>query len=314
MTEVSEKLTLREYGVTISQELSGSWVCGEKETFVMHKRRTFVWIMAIGALSIFFEGAVAQTVTEPSDGVRNFSFEVVSIRQSNKGFGMTFLADEFRATNIPLQFVIVYGYNQVGREFKKLSGAKLLPGAPGWILSDGYDIRAKISPSDLEALQKLTFDQQGDQKRLMIRSMLADRFKLIVREEAKPGACYALVVDKNGPKIKKVAAPSDPTSHEGDSFGGPGFIGAKSAPLSQLVFYLTNELNCPIPDRTGLTGNYAFSMQYSADQGSGATSSTDALQPDLFTALREQLGLRLIPVTIPIPSIAIEHVERPSDN
>jgi uncharacterized protein (TIGR03435 family) len=280
----------------------------------MHRRRIFVWMMAIIALSIFFGGAVAQTVTKPSDGVRNFSFDVVSIRQSRKGFGMTFLADEFRATNVPLQFVIVYGYNLVGRELKMLSGGKLLSGAPGWILSDGYDIRAKISPSDLEALQRLSFDQQSDQKRLMIRSMLADRFKLRVREEAKPGPCYALVADKNGPKIKKVVAPSDPTSHEGDSFGGPGFIRAKSAPLSQLVYYLGSQLNCPIPDRTGLTGNYAFSMQYSVEQGSGATSSTEALQPDLFTALREQLGLRLVPVIIPIPSITIEHVERPSDN
>ena len=282
----------------------------------MHRKRTFVMMMAIGALSSLFQGAIAQTITEPSDGVRNMSFDVVSIRQSksDKGFGAYFTADEYRATDIPVQFFVVYAYNLVGRELKLMSGGKLLPGAPGWMLSDRYDIRAKISPPDQKALQRLSFDQQNDQKRLMIRSMLADRFKLRVREEAKPGPCYALVVDKNGPKIKKVAAPSDPTSHDGDSFGGPGFIRAKSAPLSQLVFYLANQLSCPIPDRTGLTGNYAFSMQYSVDQGSGATSSTDSQQPDLFTAIREQLGLRLIPVTIPIPSIAIEHVERPSDN
>jgi bla regulator protein BlaR1 len=272
-------------------------------------------MMAIGALSIFFERIIAQTVSKPSDGVRNMSFDVVSIRQSksDKGFGAYFTADEYRATYIPLQFFVVYAYNLVGRELQMMSGGKLLPGAPGWMLSDKYNIRAKISPSDQQALQRLSLDQQSDQKRLMIRSMLTDRFKLRVRQEAKPGPCYALVVDKNGPKIKKVAAPSDPTSHEGDAFGGPGFIRAKSAPLSQLVFYLANQLNCPIPDRTGLTGNLAFSMQYSVDQGPGATSSAEAL-PDLFTAISEQLGLRLVPVTIPIPSITIEHVERPSEN
>ena len=280
----------------------------------MHGKRPFVWMMATAVLSILFQGAFAQTVSERSAGVRNMSFDVVSIRQSksDKGIGSYWTADEFRSNDIPLQLTVVYAYKLIGRELTMMRGGKLLPGAPSWMLSDGYEIRAKLSPADMETMQKLTLDQQSDQKRLTIRSMLADRFKLKVREEAKPGPCYALVVDKNGPKIKKVAAPSDPTSHEGDSLGGPGFVRAKSAPLSQLVNYFGFQLNCPVPDRTGLTGNYALNMQYSVDQGSGA-ASTDAL-PDMFTAIREQLGLRLIPVTIPIPSVVIEHVERPSQN
>ena len=96
--------------------------------------------------------------------------------------------------------------------------------------------------------------------------------------------------------------------------GGPGFARAQSSPLSHLVSFLAFQLNCPIQDRTDLAGNYAFSLQYSLEQGSDSASSTDVLQPDLFTAIREQLGLRLLPVTIPIPGIVIEHVERPSDN
>ena len=227
---------------------------------------------------------------------------------------MQFTSDEFWATYAPLQMVVTYAYNLVGREIRLLFGAKLLPGAPGWMTSDKYDIRAKISASDVEALQRLTPAQQLDQKKLMVQAMLADRFKLKVRRETKPGPCYALVVDKDGPKIKQTQlAPDDPTGH-GDMFGQRGSLSAHSSSLSPLVYFLSNELSCPVPDRTGLTGYYAFSLQYSVDQGSGDTSSADALRPDLLTAIREQMGLRLIPVTIPIEGIFIEHVERPSEN
>jgi uncharacterized protein (TIGR03435 family) len=166
----------------------------------------------------------------------------------------------------------------------------------------------------VEALQKLAPAQQLDQKKLMVQAMLADRFKLKVRRETKPGPCYALVVDKNGPKITQTRqAADDPTGH-GDMFGQRGSMSAHSSNLGPLIYFLSNELGCPVPDGTGLTGFYAFSLQYSVDGGLGDTSSADALKPDLFTAIREQMGLRLMPVTIPIEGIFIEHVERPSEN
>jgi bla regulator protein BlaR1 len=247
---------------------------------------------------------------------QGMSFDVVSIRpsKSDKGIGLNFTPDEFWSTDMSLQIVITYAYNLVGRELRLRSGGKLLPGAPGWMLSDRYNIRPKLSPSDVAALQRLTLDQQEKQKKLMIRSMLADRFKLRVRQETKSGPCYALEVDKNGPKITQAAAPLDPSSREGDILGWPGGARAQSSPLSHLIFFLASELNCPVQDRTGLTGNYAFSLQYSVDQGSADPSSEDALKPSLFTAIREQMGLRLMPVTIPIEGIVIEHVERPSEN
>ena len=113
-------------------------------------------------------------------------------------------------------------------------GGKLLPGAPGWVSSDRYDIRAKISSSDLAALQKLQPDQQIDQKRIMLQSMLAQRFKLEVRKDAKPMSCYALVVDKNGPRIKETAS-SNPAVPDGTMLAMPGHE-AHGVPISKLVF------------------------------------------------------------------------------
>ena len=266
------------------------------------------------SITVFCQVSPAQPGAVPQVAApQGASFDVVSIRQnkSGKGIGMNFDPDGFTATNMSLQAVIMFAYKLVDPEL--MFGGKLLPGAPSWMSSDKYDIRAKISASDLTALQRLAPGQQFDEKRLMLQSLLADRFKLIVRNESKPRSCFALAVDKNGLKIKE-AAPSDPASHDGDMLARPGSLKAQAAPLSQLIFYLTNQLRCPVQDRTGLTGKYAFSLQHSLDQAPGSPSSTDALEPDLFTAIRDQLGLRLIPVTIPIEGIFIEHVERPSEN
>lgn len=279
-------------------------------------------------MPIFWQRSPAQSGMQPEvSATKSLSFEVVSIRRnlSGKGIALDYTPDGFMATGVPIQWVIVNAYKI--RDPDLMIGGKLLPGAPSWVNSDRYDVRAKISPSDLLALQSLTPEQQIDQKRLMLQSMLEDRFKLKVRAEAKPIHCYALSIDKNGPKLKK-AASSDPTLPDGKMLARPGYVRAQGVPLSKLVFVLTAPLNCPPQDRTGLTGKYDFTLQYSVEQGSGpmymrppdagqydvGTSSADSSTPSLFTAIREQLGLKLIPATVPIQGVFIEHIERPSEN
>lgn len=293
----------------------------------MCRKRSLVWMIAISILSIFCQGVPAQTGIEPQVGATgSLSFDVVSIKQniSGKGFAMNDTPDGFIAIDIPIQLVIAFAYRLKDPDL--MMGRKLLPGAPSWVNSDKYDIRAKISSSDLAALQKLKPEQQTDQKRLMLQSMLADRFKLKVRKDAKPRPCYALAVGKNGPRIKE-AASSNPAFPDGKMLAKPGSVEAQDVPMSQLAFALTAPLNCPVQDKTGLTGRYDFALQYSPDQGLGtygnppaAGQQDPAPSPDnssgasLFTAIREQLGLKLMPATIPVEGIFIERIERPSKN
>jgi uncharacterized protein (TIGR03435 family) len=253
------------------------------------------------------------------------TFEVVSVRpnKSGKGFALTFTPDGFITTNMPLQPVIINAYNL--RDHKLMVGGQLIPGGPSWINSDRYDIQAKISESDIAELQKLSVSQQLAQKRLMLQSMLADRFKLKVHREIKQAPCFALVIAKNGSKMKEVKA-NDPTVPDEKLSARPGVITAQGASMARLIFVLTGPLSCPVVDKTGLMGKYDFALRYSPDQGSSPMflrsegrqqepeSTPDTFGPSLFTAVQEQLGLRLIPTTVSVEDIVIEHVEKPSEN
>jgi uncharacterized protein (TIGR03435 family) len=224
---------------------------------------------------------------------------------------------------MPLQPLIVNAYNL--RDQKLIVGGQLIPGGPSWINSDRYDIQAKISDSEIGELNKLGVDQQLAQKRLMLQSMLADRFKLKVHRVTTRAPCYALVIGKNGSKLKETKS-IDPALPDGKMFAQPGAVTAEGVSLAQLVFVLTGPLNCPVLDKTGLAGKYDFTLQYSPDQASNpmfmrpeagqqeSAPAPDASGPSLFTAVREQLGLRLMPTTVPVEGIVIDHVEKPSEN
>jgi uncharacterized protein (TIGR03435 family) len=229
------------------------------------------------------------------------AFEVVSVSpdKSSKGFELTYTPNGFTATNMPLQPVIVNAYGL--RNQKLITGGRLIPGGPRWINSDPYDIQAKISDSDVRELNKLSVDQQLAQKRLMLQSMLADRFKLKIHRETRQASCYALVKGKNGSKMKEVKS-IDPALPDGRLFAQPGAGTAQGVSLSQLVFVLTGPLGCPVLDQTGLAGKYDFTLQYSPDQGSSpmlmrpeggqqeSAPAPDVSGPSLFTAVRGSSG------------------------
>ena len=263
-------------------------------------------MLALGQRSAVPNGSGAQLVDIVTKAP---TFEVVSVRpnKSGKGFALGFTPDGFTATNMPLQPVIVNAYNLRNQEL--MVSGQIIPGGPSWINSDRYDIQAKMSDSDIAELQKLSVDQQLAQKRLMLQSMLADRFKLRVHRESKQAPCYALVIGKNGSKMKGVKS-IDPALPDGKLTARPGAVTAQGASLVRLVFVLTGPLHCPVQDKTGLVGKYDFTLQYSPDPG----SSPDDSEPSLFTAVQEQLGLRLIPTTVPVEGIVIDHVEQPSTN
>jgi len=164
---------------------------------------------------------------------------------------------------------------------------------PSWMNFDRYDIVAKTSPQASQA-----------DRRLMLQSLLAERFKLATHRETKELSSYALVAAKNGPKLK---------ASTGDLllpvvFAPPArFIGQGST-MQALAGVLGRPAGRPVVDQTGIAGTFDFSLTYTTDDPADTG-------PSIFTALQEQLGLKLEPQKSQIEFLVVDHAERvPTEN
>jgi bla regulator protein BlaR1 len=238
------------------------------------------------------------------------TFEVASIKPSATYDGRTLIQIQpgggLRTSGATLRFLVTLAYDV--RPFQISSG-------PGWIDSDRFDILAKpergaasVNPTD--DLRNMTDSQRKtaqEQMRPRLQALLADRFQLVIHRETKEGAVYALVVGKNGAKLK----PADGKEESGfrGLRIGTGQMTGSVAPLEMLVTALSNQLGRPGVDRTGLKGNFDFKLEWTPD-----APQADPGGPSLFTAIQEQLGLRLESQKGPVVTIVIDRVERPSEN
>ena len=215
---------------------------------------------------------------------------------------------------------------------------KHISGAPSWANTTRYDIEAKVAPEDAPQLNKLN----GSDRNAMLEGLLAERFNLKYHHETRELPVYALVVAKGGPKMAQGKADDEPGSKPADSASDragnppkehhkvmttPGHIEADSLPMYILADQLTrlNALGRPVMDKTGLTGNYTFTLRWTADNMpfpvlhdpgglDAATAKDDNSPSSLITALEEQLGLKLVPQKDRSDIIVIDHIEPPSPN
>jgi uncharacterized protein (TIGR03435 family) len=250
-------------------------------------------------------------------------------------------------TNVPLKSVLMNAY---GVKDFQISG-------PGWLDSERYDIVAKVPRGATK-----------EQSKVMMQNLLAERFKLTLHREKKDLPMYALVVGKNGPKLKEsvedpavAAAMREPTVGK-DGFpvmppglGGrgstammaamTGYVGGRmtaSGTMASLAEMLSSRLDLPVTDMTGLTGKYDYTLSFSleglggmklpfgiampplpppsgapppGEGGTGMPAASAPDSPDLFTALQEQLGLKLEQRKGPVEVLVIDHVEKiPTQN
>ena len=263
------------------------------------------------------------------DAALSYEFEVASIKPNKSGTNMIrlmFTPSGLSGTNVTLAMLIRTAY---GVEENQISGG------PSWLKSDHYDIDAKMDSPTADALHKLAEDQGRLARQHMLQALLADRFKLAVHHDSKELSIYALVVAKNGPKLHE-AKPGDtyPNGIKGpDGVGrggimrmGRGQLTGQALPLSALARLLTDQLGRTVVDKTGLPGNYDFTLQWTPDESQGAmfrgpdtgpqgsAPSADPSGPSLFTALQEQLGLKLESQKGPVETYVIDHAEKPSEN
>ncbi len=251
------------------------------------------------------------------------AFDVVSIHPANPDshmMRMQMLGDRYSATGLSVKSLIGYAYNT--RTEDQISGA-------GSVGSARFDIEAKLDEDTAAALKKLSKEEGTAQRRLMMQAMLADRFKLKVHHESKEVPMYALVIAKGGSKLKE-ADPNntypngikgpDGVSHAGMMMFSDGKMTAQAIPISSLAGNLWGQLHRIVEDKTGLTGKYDITLQWSRDEIQGPTmpdgqsGASGTSGPSIFTALQEQLGLRLESTKGFVDTIVVDHIEMPSEN
>jgi uncharacterized protein (TIGR03435 family) len=187
-----------------------------------------------------------------------------------------------------------------------------------WINSAKYVIHGKPPDSIREAMQTMAPAERGKEEDLMMQALLADRFKLKAHFETKVMPIYELTIAKGGPKLKE-----NPAVGKSIAAVGASMIRGTDVPMHVLPGLLESVPDIGgriIIDKTGLTGTYDFNLKWAPLQpmapsaASGTAPSPDAADATLFTAIEEQLGLKLVPTRAPGQVLIIDHIERPSEN
>ena len=222
-------------------------------------------------------------------------FDVVSIRENTGGSaggdGRMSLRDGFlQVDNLLLKSLITsaYGVHE-----------GLIFGLPRWAEEAHYDIRAKVTDADPIVLTTMS----REQRRALMLAMLEDRFQLKAHPVTRELPVYDLIVTKCGPGLSESAREQHVEVHKLEFTG-------TAVPILGLSYILEELVGRSVVDKTGLKGAYDFHLQWESDL-SGADRDTF---PSIFTALQEQLGLKLQSNKGPVKTLSIDHLERPSEN
>jgi bla regulator protein blaR1 len=277
--------------------------------------------IVFGLASVDPRPGVPQTADTPAE---KFAYEVASIKPEKSDIMM------FRIMNTPdgfdgsttLRMLIRIAY---GVEDNQIAGS------PAWVNSEKYEIEAKMDQTTAEKLKKLSEAQMEPARQQMLQTLLADRFKLTIHRETEELPTYSLIVGKSGAKLHETQAGDtyldgikDQNGHSGNHMMrvGRGELTAQSIAMDQVAHLLTQQVGRTVIDHTGLKGNYDFTLHWTPDQsvplngpGGGPDNATASESgPSIFTAIQEQLGLKLESQKGPVEIIVIDHVEKPAEN
>lgn len=264
--------------------------------------------IAVATLLISASGIFAQSPAPSPKPAPSPTFEVATIKpvdpDAKAGRYITMQGNNrFVEKAYTLKLLIAAAYDL---------NPRTISGGPSWVESDHYDIVA-VTPGDLRPTR--------DQQMLMLRSLLADRFQLTFHREPKEFSIYELQVAKSGSKLKASTANSaEPPSV------GPGVVypqrivlPARNATMGDLASLLQRAiLDRPVVDKTGLAGRYDFDLEWAPDEtqfnGDVPAAASEAPSAPLFSAIQQQLGLRLVATRGPVDALVIDKAERPSAN
>ena len=231
------------------------------------------------------------------------SFEVASVKPGDPDDRQVWTlfkpGGRFSTSNATLQMLLGNAYDVRNHQ---------ISGGPTWLASAKFNIEAKAES-----------DVPNPQMRLMIQSLLTERFKLAMHRETREEQVYELVVEKSGSKLKDA---TDSLQGKQQGLGvRRGEITGMAASVLLLANVLSQQTGRSVIDKTGLAGKYDFTLQWTPDPGGpapfggpDAAPPPDPSGPSLFTAVQEQLGLKLQSTKGPVEILVIDHVEKPSEN
>lgn len=250
--------------------------------------------------------AIAVRAQQPAEAKPPLTFELASVKPTppDERRGIVHQPpgnQSYEAIGAPLRMMMTVAYTVTDRQ---------ISGGPEWINSDRWNIEAK-------AERRGTSDELHN----ALARLLEERFQLKIRHETRELPAYILTVDKKGSKMP-VHDPAD-LLHEPISGGPIGGLVGNNATMNYFAFFLSRIMDRNVVDKTGLTEHYDVKFHFVPDLPPGALAGrvgpdgnpiTLPDGPDIFTALREQLGLRLEKGNGPVDYLVIEHVEKPTEN
>ena len=220
-------------------------------------------------------------------------------------------SSHFEATNLPIKTLlqIAYGFDAP------------VVGAPDWVANTFYDIKARSDEAADARLARLSDNEARLEKRNAIRVLLAERLGLKTHLETRNTSIFNLVVDKGGVRMQVVPPPPPAADGEGPppprpadvqahgSQHGLEFIGS-NASMRSITGALSSMVEAPVVDKTGLTGVYNYTLQFGRQWSERDPESW----PSIFTAVQEQLGLKLEAVHESVPNLVVDHITKPTEN
>ena len=239
------------------------------------------------------------------------TFDVASIKEhSSDDHNMRWMTKDDGETmvNVPLQSMIASAYN---------IKMYLISGGPSWVNSKGFDLDAKALPGEGADKVKLT----EEQRRAMMRALLAERFHLKAHIESRLLPVFDLIVAKGGPKIQPLEAPaadSEDAKKRGSMYFEPGHLKAQWYKIASLAEELSYMIEHTVIDKTGMTGDYNIDLSWTPDSELAAAPDKTATgadpKPSIYASVQEQLGLKLVPNKGQVDTLVIDHAELPTAN
>jgi uncharacterized protein (TIGR03435 family) len=229
-------------------------------------------------------------------------YDVASVKQNksaDQSANMTIHDDVFEATNMTLSSIIEFAYDVRSDQISGLTGP---------VSSARFDIEAKVVPSNGSPMPTLT----DSVLQAMIIPLLADRFNLKAHLQSKTMPVYDLVVDRGGPKFKVNEDDDDQTNSSMNmkASNNDNVLNAKRSSMSDLAAALSDEVHRQVIDKTGIKGGADFTLKWTSDEAADQGGTVVSI----FTAVEEQLGLKLQPAKGPVDTLVIDHAEMPSAN
>jgi bla regulator protein blaR1 len=257
-------------------------------------------------LCLLVVAAMAQTPAPPSYGYEVVSIHKAAPGQNSSGFGPG-AHGGLRARNDTAMQLLTFAYDS--REYQFV-------GAPDWTQTERFEIELTPDKADIVVGQDTTaaeLDGWIQRNRQRMQAVLRDRFSLVLRAQTAEHPLYALTVAKGGHKL---AAPADPKHAVNFNINNGRLITARSATMEILAKSLAQLLGRYVRDETGLDGAYDFKLEFAPVNAAppGPDGANEPASPSIFTALTEQLGLRLESKKGPVPVFVIEKIEKPGEN